>query len=126
MQCNTLFVLIKGSDMSEEESTTFAKRVKKLMKENRYSQKKLCEECGITEAAFSRYMTSQRLPKIDVLGNIANILHTTSDYLVGNDTSYGYDQLKILLASSKDNLSLNQKKELMNILMDEYKRTDSN
>lgn len=44
----------------------------------------------------------------------------------GNDANYGYDQLKILLASSKDNLSLNQKKELTKILMDEYKRDGSN
>ena len=91
------------------------------MKENRFSQKSLCEVCGITEAAFSRYMTAGRLPRTDVLANIANTLHTTSDYLLGNDTKYGYDQLEILLASSKDNLSLNQKKKLVEILMDEYK-----
>lgn len=108
--------------MAVEKENFFAGRVKKLMKENRYSQKKLCEICGITEAAFSRYMTSGRLPRTDVLANIANTLHTTTDYLIGNDSSYGYDQLKILLASSKDDLSYNQKKDLMEILMDEYKR----
>lgn len=95
------------------------------MRENRFSQKKLCELCGITEAAFSRYMTSDRLPKTEVLANLANILHTTSDYLIGNDTNYEYDQLEILLASSKDNLSLNQKRKLVDILMEEYKSTQS-
>ena len=78
--------------------------------------------CNITEATFSRYMTSERLPKTDILANIANALHTTSDYLLGTDTAYGYDQLEILLAASKDNLSLNQKKKLTAILMDEYKK----
>ena len=102
---------------------SFARRVKELMEENRYSQKKLCELCGITEAAFSRYMTSGRLPRTDKLANIANILHTTSDYLTGNDTNYGYEQLEVLLASSKDNLSLKQKEKLVEILMDEYKTT---
>lgn len=111
---------------NEKTQTTFSRRVKELMKENRYSQKQICELCGITEAAFSRYMTSERLPKTEILANIANILHTTSDYLIGNDSNYGYDQLKILLASSKDNLSLNQKKELMSILMKEYKSADTN
>ena len=106
--------------MAEEKENIFARRVKDLMKENRYSQKKLCEICGITEAAFSRYMTSGRMPRTDVLANIANTLHTTSDYLLGNDAHYGYDQLKILLASSKDDLSKNQKISLMKILMDEY------
>jgi transcriptional regulator with XRE-family HTH domain len=107
--------------MNTTGETIFARRVKDLMKKNRFSQKKLCELCGITEAAFSRYMTSNRLPKTEILANIANILHTTSDYLLGNDANYGYDQLEILLASSKDNLSLNQKKRLVEILMDEYK-----
>lgn len=104
--------------------SVFSGRVRELMKENRYSQKKLCELCGITEAAFSRYMTAGRLPKTEILANIANILHTTSDYLTGNDNRYGYEQLKLLLASSKDNLSLNQKKSLTAILMDEYKNTE--
>jgi len=106
--------------MEAKKENLFSRRVKDLMKENRYSQKKLCEICGITEAAFSRYMTSDRLPRTDVLANIANTLHTTSDYLIGNDNKYGYDQLKILLASSKDDLSKNQKLDLMKILMDEY------
>lgn len=107
--------------MTNEKENIFSRRVKDLMKENRFSQKSLCEVCGITEAAFSRYMTTGRLPRTDVLANIANALHTTSDYLLGNDNKYGYDQLEILLASSKDNLSLNQKKKLVEILMDEYK-----
>lgn len=104
--------------------TTFARRVKELMEENRYSQKKLCEICGITEAAFSRYMTTDRLPNTKILATIANTLHTTSDYLIGNDSNYGYDQLKLLLASSKDNLSKNQKEDLIDILMKEYKRIE--
>ncbi|MGN0728753.1 helix-turn-helix domain-containing protein [Treponema sp.] len=107
--------------MENEKTTIFSRRVKELMQEQRFSQKKLCELCGITEAAFSRYMTSERLPKTEILANIANILHTTSDYLTGNDNNYGYEQLQVLLASSKDNLSLNQKKKLIEILMDEYK-----
>lgn len=111
--------------MAEEKETIFARRVKELMLENRYSQKKLCEICGITEAAFSRYMTSGRMPRTDVLANIANILHTTSDYLLGNDSHYGYDQLKVLLANSRDDLSKNQKISLMNILMDEYNRPEN-
>lgn len=110
--------------MQEERTNLFPRRVKELMKENRYSQKKLCEICGITEAAFSRYMQGGRLPRTDVLANIANVLHTTSDYLTGNDTRYGYEQLKIVLANSRDDLSKNQKEELLHILMDESSRPD--
>ena len=104
--------------------TIFQKRIRELMKEKRYSQRKLCDLCGITEAAFSRYMTSQRIPKAEILANLANILGTTSDYLIGNEAKYGYDQLRFILASSMDDLSPNQRKELTSILMDEYKRTE--
>ena len=110
--------------MAKEKKNLFSGRVKELMEKNRYSQKKLCDLCGITEAAFSRYMTSDRLPRTDILANIANILHTTSDYLIGNDSHYNYDQLRIVLADSKDDLSRNQKEELINVLMEEYKRDD--
>lgn len=108
--------------MAKEVNTEiFQRRVKELMTRYRYSQKQICELCEITEAAFSRYMTLDRLPKAKILANLANVLHTTSDYLLGFDNCYEYDQIKVLLASSKDNLSKNQKIELTAILMDEYK-----
>ncbi|MDE5898558.1 MAG: helix-turn-helix domain-containing protein [Treponemataceae bacterium] len=107
-----------------KEMDAFSERVRELMKKNRYSQKQLCELCGVTEAAFSRYMAGVRLPKADTLANLANALGTTSDYLLGRDSRYGYEQLKILLASSKDDLSKNQKDDLMRILMDEYRRQE--
>lgn len=119
------YKMSEGTFMTNSKETVFSRRVKELMRENRYSQKKLCEICGITEAAFSRYMTSGRIPRTDVLANIANTLHTTSDYLLGNESKYGYDQLEIILASSKDNLSLNQKKKLVEILMEEYKNAQN-
>ena len=55
-------------------------------------------------------MTIDRLPKTEILANLANILHTTSDYLIGNDIKYGYKQLELHRASSKDDSSLKQKK----------------
>lgn len=123
--CSRRYKMSEGTFMTNSKETVFSRRVKELMRENRYSQKKLCEICGITEAAFSRYMTSGRIPRTDVLANIANTLHTTSDYLLGNESKYGYDQLEIILASSKDNLSLNQKKKLVEILMEEYKNAQN-
>lgn len=99
----------------------FSRRVRELMEKNRYSQKQLCDLCGVTEAAFSKYMTTDRLPQSETLANMANALHTTSDYLLGIEGNYDFDKLKVVLASSKDDLSRNQKNELLRILMDEYK-----
>lgn len=57
-------------------------------------------------------MTTDRLPKTEILANLADILHTTSDYLIGTDIKYGYEQLELLLVSNKDDLRLNQKKRI--------------
>lgn len=57
-------------------------------------------------------MTTDKLPKTEILANLAIILHITSDYLIGNDIKYGYEQLELLLASSKNDLSSNQKKRI--------------
>lgn len=100
------------------ENTVFVRRVKDLMKEQRYSQAKLCELCHITEAAFSRYMTTGRLPRTDIIANIANVLQTSVDNLLGVDANYNFKQIKALLANSRDSLSKNQKVELSNLLLD--------
>lgn len=101
---------------TEKGNFEFVSRLKELMKEQRYTQAKMCELCGITEAAFSRYITLGRVPRADILARIANTLHTTSDYLTGNDTHYGFPQIKALLADSLDDLSKNQKDELIALL----------
>lgn len=110
--------------MKEAVQKIFVGRVKELMAKQNLTQKKLSSLCGITEVAFSRYITEERTPRSDTLANIANALHTSCDYLLGNDNACGFDQLSILLANSKDDLTLNQKKQLTEILMKEYKRQE--
>ena len=38
-------------------------------------------------------MTIDRLPKTEILANLASILHITSDYLIGNDIKYMPEKL---------------------------------
>ena len=65
--------------------TTFSQRLAELLKQQGITQKELSERVGITEASMSRYMNSERIPKSEIIANIATALNTTSDYLLGTE-----------------------------------------
>lgn len=74
----------------------FGEKVVMLLKKNNMVQKELAGRVGITEASLSRYISGNRTPKGTVIANIANVLHTTTDYLLNLESneneSYGIDQ----------------------------------
>jgi len=92
----------------------FSRRVKDLLKEQKITQKTLCNELKIEEGSFSRYMRQGRTPRADIIANIANYLHTTSDYLLGNEEAV--DSSLRILASSKDKFTKEQAQQLKDIL----------
>jgi transcriptional regulator with XRE-family HTH domain len=51
-------------------------------RERKITQKQLAELTGLTEAGISRYISGQRLPRIDILLKIADALGCTLDYLL--------------------------------------------
>ncbi len=51
-------------------------------REHKITQKQLAELTGLTEAGISRYVSGQRLPRIDILLGIADALKCTLDYLL--------------------------------------------
>lgn len=74
----------------------FGGKVTMLLKKNNMVQKELADRVGITEVSLSRYISRNRTPKGTVIANIANVLHTTTDYLLNLESneneSYGIDQ----------------------------------
>ena len=104
----------------------FIKRFTELLKESQYSQKQIAELSHTTEASLSRYVNGERMPKPEVLANLAPALNTTTDYLLGNTDKYAnFQEIKALIARSKDYYSAEQKKELSDILMEINERIDS-
>jgi len=55
------------------------------------SQKELAEEVGITEVSLSRYIAGSRTPRGPIVANIARALHTTTDYLLGEDSTKDFE-----------------------------------
>lgn len=78
----------------------FGGKVTMLLKKNNMVQKELAGRVSITEASLSRYISGNRTPKGTVIANIANVLHTTTDYLLNTENNenepYSIDQNIIL------------------------------
>ena len=100
---------------------TFAQRLAALLKQQGITQKELAEIVGVTEATLSRYMHSDRIPKAEILANIATALHTTSEYLLGTeeegDIKTDYPRIIRLIARNNASRTKEQKKEIMSILL---------
>ena len=96
-------------------------RIKMLMEEKQLTQKELANLSGITEASMSKYLSGERTPRIDVIVNIANALGVTTDELIGNDIEddkMGFFRLKTVLARGMENMSEDDKKELIKFLLE--------
>lgn len=78
----------------------FREKVVMLLKKNNMTQRELANKVGITEVSLSRYISGKRIPKGPVIANIANVLHTTANYLLGSEAKgnepYSIDQNIIL------------------------------
>ena len=103
--------------------STLGERLTALLKEQRKTQKQLADLIGVTEATVSRYITGERTPKSGILANMATALHTTSDYLLGQepegDLEHDLPIIQRLIARNAGRMNTTQKKELMNALFPE-------
>ena len=98
-------------------------RITGLLREQGKTQRALAEQVGTTEVSISRYIKGNRVPKGPILVNIAKALHTTTDYLLGNeqdsndpDLEYNYTQRAI--ARNANRWSKKQKLDLVNALFE--------
>lgn len=101
---------------------TFADRLTGLLKQQRITQKELAERVGVTEATMSRYLHSDRIPKSEIIANIATALHTTSDYLLGTEKKGNleddYPKIVRLIARNSASMTTEQKHNIIRILLD--------
>lgn len=62
----------------------FSDRVKGLRLKMNLSQKELADRAGLSTRTIQYYELNERMPKnIEILNTLADILHTTPEYLVG-------------------------------------------
>lgn len=61
----------------------FRLRLRELLDENGWSQKKLAEKCGTTAATISRWLSGINVADIQGIISIAKAFNVTTDYLLG-------------------------------------------
>ncbi len=102
------------------ERSAFGERLLALLHEQHLNQKQLSQKVGITEAAMSHYIKGDRVPRSTTLAKIAAELGTSSDYLMGGasiPSTEGFSEARRLIARSVKQMTLSEKKELINILL---------
>ena len=70
----------------EKANATLGTRISDLLEQQGLSQRELADRIGVTEVSMSRYIKGERTPKGPIIANIAKVLHTTSDFLLGLET----------------------------------------
>ena len=98
-------------------------RIAGLLMEQGKTQRELAEQVGTTRASISRYIKGYRVPKGTILANIAKALHTTTDYLLGNekdsnDPELEYNYTQRAIARNANWWSKKQKLDLVNALFE--------
>ena len=107
-----------------EKENILGKRISDLLDQQGLSQRELAEKVGITQVSMSRYISGARTPKGPDLANIAKVLHTTTDYLLGHDSEEGgdpeieYYRTQRAIARNAKKWTQKQKADLVNALFE--------
>ncbi len=97
-------------------------RISELLTKNGITQRELADLVGVTEVSMSRYIKGGRVPKGPIIANIALALHTTTDYLLGqeadDDAEHVYYITERAIARNAKHWSKKQKADLVNALFE--------
>lgn len=102
----------------------FTKRLKSLRKEAGLTQKEIASKLNISQAAYAQWENGVKRPARENLTTLANILKTSTDYLLGNselkDPEDGLSNVEILFRKTSKNMTPEQKeifqKELLEFM----------
>ena len=61
----------------------FSYRLTVLLEENNMSQTHLAKKIGTSNVTICRYLTCERIPRLDVVTKIASVFNVSLDYLLG-------------------------------------------
>ncbi len=98
---------------------SIGENVKKELERRRLNQKDLCSMTGISESAMSKYLSSNKPLRTDIIAKIARALDVNIYQLLNLEQHHGttFDICKTaLLARSGSSLSNEEKKELIDLI----------
>lgn len=69
------------------------KRIRERMNAMGMTRVELAEKVGVTQATMSRYASGKRMPKAYLISDMAKVLRTTPEFLLGNDVTEDSEQI---------------------------------
>lgn len=97
-------------------------RLQKALSFSKMTQKQLAQKVGITEASISHYLKGDRSPRASVVAKIAEALNCNVEFLLGTsdiNEKNEFDNLYRMMARNVNQLTTNEKMQLMKILFKE-------
>ena len=103
------------------ENKMVGKRISELLEFKGMTQSELAKKAHITDVSMSRYVNGNRMPKASILANIATILGTTTEYLLGHEVPEDFDteyaRIHRLIARNARNMNDAQKNALVKAIL---------
>ena len=99
----------------------WAKKVSELMKQKGINQKQLSKLSGITESSISRYLEGNKIPRMDIVVNIANALEVETNYFLSEEDrcESAFNAISTAIARNGKNLNAEEKNKLISLLIGE-------
>ena len=97
----------------------FPSRLRYYLDKNHMTARPLAEKIGTTEVSISRYLHGTRIPNIDVLAKMAEVLHTDANALIMEETNTEFSE--ILRMARNAHLSAEENLEVISALLEERK-----
>lgn len=99
---------------------SWEEKVKNLMIERGINQKQLSQLSGITESSVSRYLRSERRPRLDIVVNFAKVFGVATNYLLDDGEASevsAYDTISTAIARKGGELTAEEKNGLIALLL---------
>ena len=94
-------------------------KVNMLMSQRGITQKELSRLSGITESSISRYLHSNKRPRLDIVVNIAKALNVETNYLLDEEdtTVSAYNTISTAVARYGYELTAEEKTKLIALIL---------
>ena len=94
-------------------------KVNTLMAQRGITQKELSRISGITESSISRYLHSNKRPRLDIVVNIAKALNVETNYLLDEEdrTVSAYNTISTAVARYGNELTAEEKTKLIALIL---------
>lgn len=102
------YTVLKGENIMNTRHLDI-ERLKKSREALGISKMEAAKRIGVSQPAYLRYESGQRIPSIQVIKEMANVFHTSVDYLLGKTSSPKVTSYTVNVADSPELFALVEK-----------------